>query len=128
MWLERKSCKENSQRDQGIVEIKRGRQKCKMIFMKIKACLGNGCRRLYEELPIDLMELNIKIVTWFELKWWNAGRRSLKTCMEMLMVCQGMEMKWVALLISQNKLIMRNALGMLNNSKTAGVDSITRQC
>lgn len=127
MWLERKSCKENSQRGQGIVEIKRGRQKCKMILMKIKTCLGNRCSRLNDKPPIDLMELNIKIVTWFELKWWNSGRRSLKTCMEMLMVCQGMEMKWVALLISQNRLMMWNALGMLNNSKAAGVDSITRQ-
>lgn len=60
MWLERKSCKENSQRDQGILEIKRGRQKYRMILMKIKACLGNGCRRLNKDPPIDLMELEIK--------------------------------------------------------------------
>lgn len=60
MWLERKSCKENSQRDQGIAEIKRGRQKCRMILMEIKACLGNGCRRLNKEPQTDLMELKIK--------------------------------------------------------------------
>lgn len=70
MWLERKSCKENSQRDQGIVEIKRGRQKCRMILMKIKACLGNGCRSLNKEPPIDLMELKIKNcnLLWAEIK------------------------------------------------------------